>query len=185
MRSRRHRCWPSVSAASSRWSIPRRFRNCSSTTKRSHGSSPTSSPTPSTIPPRIRASSSGPCSMKRRSRFSCRISDGASTRVTTRAFSNAISAYRAPRYRAADWGWRLLTTWPTSAAAGLNYSAARNRAVAPGSGWRPAAVRRPLCRPHRPRWGSHCAADPLGPRPWSCSCWCRYRRPAPEKHSNH
>ena len=46
-----------------------------------------------------------PYSTKRRSKSTCGISDGASTRVTTRAFSNAISAYRAPRYRAADWGW--------------------------------------------------------------------------------
>ena len=55
--------------------------------------------------PRIRASSSGPCSMKRRSRFSCRISDGASTRVTIRAFSSVISACRVPKCRAAGWGW--------------------------------------------------------------------------------
>ena len=52
-----------------------------------------------------RASSWAPYSTKRRSKSTCGISDGASTRVTTRAFSNAISAYRAPRYRAADWGW--------------------------------------------------------------------------------
>ncbi len=55
--------------------------------------------------PKNRASSWGPCSMKRRSRFSCRISDGASTRVTIRAFSSVISACRVPKCRAAGWGW--------------------------------------------------------------------------------
>ena len=43
--------------------------------------------------------------MKRRSRSSCRISAGASTRVTIRAFSSVISACRVRRSRAAGWGW--------------------------------------------------------------------------------
>ena len=68
-------------------------RNCSSTAKRSRGSSPTSRRrTPSTTRPKNRASSWAPYSTTRRSKSTCGISDGASTRVTTRAFSNAISA---------------------------------------------------------------------------------------------
>ncbi len=90
---------------SSRWTIPKRSRNSSSTTRRSPGSSPTCCRTPSTIRPNGRASSSAPYSAKRRSRSTSRTSGAASTRVTTRASSSAISASREPRCRAAGWGW--------------------------------------------------------------------------------